>query len=181
MNEIGARIAASTAQAARRHLEAHQRAHLTADVSSYARGRTRVWLEYEGPLSARRGYARALHDAKLWDWLCECWGRAGYPGRPDLGLALHGAIGIAPHRDASYAHARAITVNLGPVEWGWHPERNGQDNDGLVWTTLDGGEILRFDCKHKHASRNLSPERWAIVLWSAKRPIPVHLARTGRA
>ena len=172
MNEIACRVSPSVVRDMRGHLDAVIGPYLSRDVSNYAPGRTRAWLQWEGPLSQRQSYRPGLRNARLWDWLCECWRNAGYPGLPDLGLALHGAIGIKPHRDASYANAQALTVNLGTADWGWHPERNGQDANGLHWQTIEPGDVLKFDCKHKHASRRLDPDRWAIVLWTAKRAVP---------
>lgn len=172
MNEIALRLSPTTVRNVIAHLERIVAPELSPDVSTYARGRTRAWLQYEAPLSARQHYRPGLRDTKLWTWLTKIWGQAGYAGAPDVGLALHGPIGIRPHRDASYAHAGALTVNLGPAEWGWHPDRHGQSPAQLEWASLAGGEILRFDCKHLHSSRNLDPRRWAIVLWEAKRPVP---------
>ena len=178
MNEIAIRLAPATVRDVIAHLENTVAPALSPDVSSYARGRTRAWLQYEAPLSRRQNYRRGLRDPKLWTWLATTWQRAGYAGTPDLALALHGPIGIRPHRDASYAHAHALTVNLGTAEWGWHPDRQGQNPANLHWTTLTGGEILKFDCKHLHSSRNLDPARWAIVLWQAKRPLPQQSSST---
>ena len=172
-NEIRGTLPISEANAMRQHLDRVAGPHLAPDVSNYARGRTRVWLQHEGPLSQYRDYGPGLKDAKLWAWLEQCWTRASYAGKPDLGLALYGNIGIRPHRDATYAHCAALTVNLGAVDWGWQNNRNGQPAEHLLdWTTLDAGELLAFDCKHVHASRKLAATRWAIVLWQAKRPVP---------
>ena len=172
MNEIAIQLTPSVVADVRRHLENVVRPELTKDVSTYARGRTRAWLQYEAPLSKYRPYLPGLRDTKLWRWLSECWTGAGYAGVPEIGLALYGPIGITPHRDASYAHAHTLTVNLGTADWGWHPQRHGQNNDGLRWQIVPPGAVLKFDSKHKHASRNLDADRWAIVLWQAKRPIP---------
>ena len=176
MNTIALRLSPERVRALRALLDAEVRPHLTPDVSSYAKGRTRCWLMWEGPLSKWRGYAPALNKPALWKALCALWREAGGRDLPDLGLALHGPVGIGAHRDASYAHADAVTVNLGRAEWGHHPARHGNDPAGLAWTQLEGGEIIRFDAKHLHASRNIDPERWAVVLWRAKRPLPVKRA-----
>ena len=172
MSETTTRLSRSTVDALRDRLERIVAPQLAPDVSNYAKGRHRAWLEWEGPLSVRRDYTPAVRDPKLWDWLCTIWEVHGWGGRPDLGLAIHGNIGITPHRDATYAHARAMTVNLGNAQWGWHPKRNGNDAAGLAWETIESGDVLRFDCKHLHSSREPVADRWAIVLWSAKRPLP---------
>ena len=172
-NEIRDILPSSEANAMRQHLDCVAAPKLAPDVSNYAPGRSRVWIQHEAPLSQNREYGPGLKDPKLWTWLEKCWTRARYSGKPDLGLALFGDIGIRPHRDATFAHCAALTVNLGTVDWGWQCDRNGQPAKHLLdWTTLDGGELLAFDCKHVHASRKLAATRWAIVLWQAKRPIP---------
>ena len=146
---------------------------LTPDVSSYARGRTRCWLEWEGPLSARQDYRPALVVPALWDRLTAIWKESGLKGRPDLGLALHGPVGIRPHRDASYARSTALSINLGKASWGWSPERHSNDAANLRWMDLKGGEVIVFDCKHRHAARSVAPDRWAIIVWQTKpRPRP---------
>ena len=177
-NEVSHVLEESERRALVEHLENNVQGRLVQDVSNYAKGRTRAWLQWEGPLSKWRDYGEGVRDDKLWPWLVRLWQAHGWPGTPDLGLAIHGPVGIRPHRDATYAHANAVTVNLGAVEWGWHPQRQGNDPEGLDWRTLSGGEILRFDCKHLHSSRRLDAKRWAIILWQAKIPTPDQRAKT---
>ena len=156
-----------------RLLDAHVRPSLAQDVSSYARGRTRCWLRWEGPLSQSQGYRPGLNVPPLWNEIELCWRTAGLQGFPDLALAIYGSIGIQPHRDASYAASVALSINLGPMEWGWCPDRQSNDDHDLVWLPMTGGEITVFDCKHRHAARQVAADRWGIIAWQTKpHPLP---------
>ena len=153
-------------------LETRVRPSLTPDVSNYARGRVRCWLNLEAPLSNRQDWRPGLQVPDLWRHLKTIWQRAGMGGEaPDTALAIYGEIGIRPHRDATYAANLALTVNLGRVRWGWTPDRGSNDDRDMVWQTLTGGEVLKFDCKHRHAAHP-APDRWAIVCWRSKIALP---------
>ena len=152
-------------------LETHVRPALTPDVSNYARGRVRCWLQREAPLSSRQGWKPGLRVPVLWDEIGRIWRQAGMPtAEPHTALAIYGDIGIRPHRDATYAAPMALSVNLGQVRWGWTPDRGSNDDRDLAWQDMSGGEVLVFDCKHRHAARP-APDRWAIIAWSAKIPL----------
>lgn len=153
-------------------LETHVRPSLTPDVSAYARGRTRCWLEREAPLSNRQTWKPGLQIPELWEEICRIWRVVNLPENgPHTALAIYGEIGILPHRDATYASPMAMTINLGQVSWGWTPDRRSNNNDDLVWMTMTGGEVLVFDCKHRHTAMSPAPDRWAITVWSSKIPI----------
>lgn len=152
-------------------MEAHVRPHLVADVSTYARGRTRCWLQREMPLGPTQREKPGLRVPVLWDALTDIWMRH-LPGRPETGLACCGEIGITPHRDASYARPVTMSVNLGPAKWFHDPRRNGATKGRFVqpheWQVLKGGEVLVFDSKHPHAAQPLDPNRWVVILWQTK-------------
>ena len=135
---------------------------LEKDVSTYAPGRNRGWLNFEGPLSMSRPFVERPCPAKLWEWLTAAWSKAGLAGVPELGLAAHGEVGISLHRDASYAAPEALLINLGGVTWGYEPTREVSEPN---FFSLDRGEVIRFDCKHRHAALEPAPDRWSIVLW----------------
>lgn len=143
---------------------------LTADVSNYAAGRQRCWLEAEAPLAASRPWADGLHDVRLWDWLTRLCRRAGFT--PDVGLVSLGGS-IRRHRDAGYANALALSVNLGPAlfhyehlhpAFAWTPE--APEAGPVDEYELVGGEVLRFNCKNPHSAQALAADRWAIQVWS---------------
>ena len=132
------------------------------DVSNYAPGRERGWLQHEGPLSMNRKFQPRPCPTRLWSWLGKIWQSAGYTGLPELGLAAHGDRGISLHRDATYAAPASMLVNLGGVTWGYEPTREATRPQ---YQKLEGGEVLTFDCKHRHAALDPSPDRWSIILW----------------
>ena len=153
------------------HLERHVAPHLAPDVSNYARGRQRAWLQIEAPLGPTQPWRPGLASHRLWPWLAAVWRRIDPDTEPQVGLVVHGDTGIAWHRDASYAHARAALVNLGPCTFELDRVRdsgNGRPADP-VSLRLVGGEVLDFDCKHQHRVVDPDPSRWSIVLWRLKR------------
>ena len=158
----------TTVGAVRAHLDAHIAPHLSGDVSNYAKNRQRCWLEVEAPLGTTRPWQQGVHSEKLWPWLTKVW-ESRYDGAPDLGLAIHGPSNISWHRDAAYAKPDAMIINLGPCNFLWERRRNstGTPTD-YSRKVLSGGEILTFDCKHRHAVQGTHPERWSIVLWQQK-------------
>ena len=135
------------------HLDRHVAPHLTPDVSNYARGRQRAWLQIEAPLGPTQPWHPGLASHRLWPWLVAVWRRIDPDTVPQVGLAVHGNRGIAWHRDASYAHARAALVNLGPCTFELDRARdsaNGRPVDP-VSLRLSGGEVLDFDCTPSRA------------------------------
>jgi len=67
------------------------------------------------------------------------------------------AIGIKPHRDASYANREAYGINLGICNF-----TVGDRSYQLI-----GGEVYSFNCKILH-SADPSPHRYGMNLWTAK-------------
>lgn len=137
---------------------------LTEDVSSYAKGRKRVWLNHEWDL-LHRNFKPALRDEDLWNDL-----KLTIP-EAELGLASYGSVGIKLHRDDSYADWKAYGINLGKCTWLYE-----RSYPGYCWTKerlkaqveeykLEGGEIFSFNCKNRHAAVDCSPDRWSINLW----------------
>lgn len=169
----------------------HDNVPLAKDVSRYARGRDRGWLQTEAPLSEFHYVngqkvpslfvSRPIPD-RLWNWLCQVWRESGYPGEPDLGLAAFGPTPITWHPDAAYAAPDALLVNFGGVQWGIdelpivrrpaNAPRDGSRSTGPrqpAFHTLDAGEIVRFNCKHLHETLDPQQDRWSIVLWQVSR------------
>ena len=167
-HRIALNLSPDTQTRFRELLETGVRPHLSPDVSNYARGRVRCWLRWEAPLSARQSYKPGLVVPELWTGISRTWQRSGLPGVPDLALAIYGDIGIRPHRDASYAKAMALSINLGRTTWGWTPQRESNRDEDLVWFPMTGGEVTVFDAKHRHAARDVAADRWAIIAWQTK-------------
>jgi hypothetical protein len=133
------------------------------DVSSYARGRKRLWLNGLGepflgspprlsPSFECQDIHRIISDLDIRYDFC----LAHYSG--------DSAIGIKPHRDASYANPLAYGINLGQCRF----TCNGETHH------LTGGEIYSFNCKQLHSAEP-APHRWALNLWTAKAAWLAHI------
>ena len=77
------------------HLERHVAPHLAPDVSNYAKGRQRAWLQVEAPLGSTQPWRPGLASHRLWPWLAAVWRRIDPDTAPQVGLAIHGDTGIA--------------------------------------------------------------------------------------
>ena len=183
MNHVIALMSPQEVETTRAIIAAEIEPMMSADVSTYARGRRRAWLGPEPRLGAKRGSNAAqgyypgpgnTHTAA--EAFCRRVWQRFLPEEPPLGpiLVTSGTQGISPHRDASYARPIALTINLGDALWLHNADRHSQARDGLTEIRLTGGEILAFDCKHIHACRP-APDRFAIHLWSSTFPAPVIL------
>jgi len=135
------------------------------DVSNYARGRERYWLQYQWDLK-ERCFSPAIKDERLWSW-CKTW----MPDA-DLGLVVYGSVGITPHRDDSYADWRAVGINLGHVEaWYYDPVypelkyTNKKNPSNPQTHKIPPRMVFEFNCKNEHAAIKPHPERWGIFLW----------------
>ena len=165
------RLGDATARDVVAHLDRHVAPHLAPDVSNYAKGRQRAWLEIEAPLGPTQPWRPGLASERLWPWLTRVWQRFHPATRPQLGLAISGDHGIAWHRDASYAVNAALIVNLGPAVFEIDAARDSASGRPLDPLSMElvGGEVLAFDCKHQHRVIDADPARWSIVLWRLKR------------
>jgi hypothetical protein len=147
-------------------LESHREA-LTPDVSNYAKGRLRYWLQYQALLRRDGGYTNdAVRDEELWAFLQQIYPEA------QLGLAIYGEVGIGPHRDHTYADPHGVAINLGEVE-GWSYQ-NRRTSLALYPELPDApttifhprvGAVWHFNTKNLHAVINPAPDRWAVFLW----------------
>ena len=146
---------------------------LTKDVSNYAPGRTRAWLQYEAPLSQSRPWLHGVRDERVWSYVTRTCARHGFT--PDLGLVSKGG-NISSHRDAFYANFMAMGINLGECTWEyrpcypeyrWTPQQD--ENAPVESYNLTGGEVFLFNCKNPHAVINASEDRWAINLWTVSK------------
>lgn len=153
------------------------RPHLKPDVSGYARGRLRAWLEVEpsltNPVTHRPGLpvgSSTLNAlATLIDWRFDyCLVTFSGDEQP---------IGITPHRDARYADFEARGLNVcgscvfdyweGRRSFGRGPAHKEYDPKTDAPTSrlqLKPGDCLRFNCKNLHAA-SPSADRWALNFW----------------
>jgi len=129
---------------------------LQSDVSTYAPGRKRLWLNGLGePFLGKRPKIFKSHKN---DKIHEAITKLGI--KYDFCLVHYSgedAAGIGAHRDASYAQPIAYGINLGKCKF----TVNSKTYE------LTGGEVYKFNCKLIHSAK---PEahRWGINLWTVK-------------
>ena len=139
--------------------------NLQADVSSYAKGRMRVWLPYEAPLDSPQSFDRpfipGLLHGELWQFIVDLCAKHGFTAK--VALASKGGS-IKPHRDTTYAAEWSFGINLGECIWNIASSRDLPKPDYSM--QLKGGEVFKFNCKHVHSVVNAVPDRWAINVWA---------------
>ena len=69
------RMDSDTARTVGDHLRYDVAPPLAPRVSSYARGRSRTWLQIEAPLGPTQPWRSALASHRLWPWLAAVWRR----------------------------------------------------------------------------------------------------------
>lgn len=150
-------------------LEEIIRPRLKADVSNYAKGRLRAWLRVEPPLSSTQPTRPGVEvDDKVWDRLAEL---INWPF--DFCLITYSgdekAVGIAPHRDASYANYTARSLHIsGECRFDFWEKRNAtKDTPPSHELILQPGQVTEFNCKHLHAATP-GTKRWNINFWRKK-------------
>lgn len=154
------------------HLNSNIADKMTKDVSTYARGRARLWLNQEPTLSYEWTVSPALKDDRLWNWI-----NAITPDDfvPDAALISRGPVGINPHRDARYADYEAYGVNLGePITWQYRQGYQGfcygpQQDSPLLDYAIPAGVIFKFNSKNEHGVGSpITKDRWSINIWRFK-------------
>lgn len=138
---------------------------LETDVSSYARGRKRIWMPYQAPLDTAANMTqpfepKLMHHA-LWQWIVDICHKYGMKAQTAL-ISKGGSIN--PHRDTTYAAEWAFGINLGECKWSIASKRESAKTDYTM--ELKGGEVFSFNSKHVHSVSDVSPERWAINVWA---------------
>lgn len=131
--------------------------------SSYAYGRRSAWLQFDCPLSMGGHFKPVSTPGRLWDWCERVWEQSGMRGKPEVGLANYGDVGIDLHRDATYAAPDTLLINIGKVHWQYDHSRGISIPEHY---DFDGGEVIRFNCKHRHGAYEPGSDRWSIVLWT---------------
>lgn len=144
-------------------------AQLTSDVSSYARGRQRIWLNMNWDLKKRK-FDRdndCFRDDRLWSMILNVWPEA------EIGLLTYSGDkdpkGIFLHRDDSYADNESWGIQLtGTCKFVYMDkvDKSDPNNSEEIRQELDlnPGDVFRFDCKCRHSAVP-STGRYAINLW----------------
>lgn len=160
-------------------LETYIRKYLKPDVSNYAKGRLRTWLNKEPSLSSpTKIYEGTQVNEKVLKRLAELieWDF-------DFCLVTYSgddAIGISPHRDASYADYEAYALHIsgeckfdywmGREEFGKSPNKkefNIKAEEPTHSLILSPGDLVHFNCKNVHAA-SPSARRWNANFWRSK-------------
>ncbi|MEO1592668.1 MAG: hypothetical protein AAFU71_15445 [Cyanobacteria bacterium J06632_22] len=162
----------------RQYLNQH-RSYLTADISRYAVGRQRFWLEHQAVLgSYGKQYQPGRKLPRLWAFCQTTYQQAllqaQLPTRDvHLGLIAYGEVGIKKHRDDTYAAIPAVSINLSsqPTLWGYTPAYTGFEARQPKFAeevvhTLPPGAVVLFNSKNLHRVVQADADRWSINLWS---------------
>lgn len=164
---------------------------LTKDFSNYAKGRLRVWIGCEAPLTDSQKFKKCELDYKsnMWTWLYGfCKEKLNF--EPEIAL-MHlggadcsnpeeqpkdgrgGECGILEHRDAGYADYCAVGINItGNAIFGYKNCYKTQDcwakeqdmNAPIQLVKMTQGTCVKFNCKNPHFAQ-CGPNRWCINAW----------------
>lgn len=145
----------------------------TPDVSNYAKGRLRLWLNQEPTFAKEYTIKPAIQDDRLWQYICTIY-RKVYGITPSFALVAVKDTNIKLHRDATYAGWKALSINLGQCTWHYqecYPDYRYSkqvSNPTTIETELYGGEVISFNPKNPHGVSNASEDRISINIWSSK-------------
>lgn len=150
-------------------------APLTKDVSSYARGRERIWLNANWDLKNKtfNRHTDCFNNERLWSIIKNIWPSA------EIGLLTYSGLnypkGISLHRDDSYADYESWGIQLtgtcdfvymgGYRSYFWEAE---QDQEVMQTHKLNPGDVFKFNCKNRHSAVP-SIDRYAINLWKVSK------------
>lgn len=164
---------------------------LTPDLSNYAKGRKRMWIGCEAPLTDNQKFKQVKYDydSPLWISL-QAFCEHELQFSPEIAL-LHmggancsdpeenpvdgrgGECGILFHRDAGYADYKAIGINLaGKAVFGYRDCYGTQDswskqqntNAKIQTVPMIDGTCVVFNCKNPHFGQ-AGPNRLCINAW----------------
>lgn len=152
---------------------------LTPDKSNYAKNRMRAWLRTEPPLGNTQPFRPGIPMSDpMWARLQEIvswkfdYCLVTYSGMTE-------AIGITPHRDASYADWEALGLNVSGtcrfsywndrLSFGRGPSSETCPFPGNPSNVIDlvPGDLVRFNCKNVHSAEP-SANRWNMNFWKKK-------------
>lgn len=172
-------ISAKITQNIEKWLNETIRPTLTPDVSKYAQGRLRAWLNVEPNLYPPFAVNPGIEvSGGIWSRLQTL---LEWPF--DFCLATYSGdenpIGIGPHRDAGYADFEACSLNVsGQCKFEYWKERwythkakpitpinpNDPPTDMKI---LLPGQVHLFNCKNLHAATP-GTKRWCLNFWKKK-------------
>lgn len=139
------------------------------DISSYAKGRYRLWLFHEAILG-QKTIKLAHFDQRLWDFAQRI-----YPGSNIALLTYNGQAEswtsngtIKPHRDDTYAIEKAVGCNLGTATFLYNPDRRDSTSANCCTIELGDGDIYSFNCKHLHGVAEAGEGRFSLNIWKLK-------------
>lgn len=145
----------------------------TPDVSNYAKGRLRLWLNQEPTLVKDYTIKPAIQDDRLWEYICTIYHNV-YAVNPSFALVAVEDTNIDLHRDATYAGWKALSINLGRCTWHYqecYPDFRWSKQSPTPTTIeaqLYGGEVISFNPKNPHGVSNASEDRMSINIWCRK-------------
>jgi hypothetical protein len=140
------------------------------DISGYAKGRYRLWLNVQPNLS-QVAVTPAYQNDSLWQAIKimfpECdTALLTFNGNCDL-FSSNGTI--AHHRDANFAQPPARMLNLGGIShFSYSLDHRNNRPDNCTTYLLRPGDLVSFDCKHLHACTFAEPGRMSLVMWQMR-------------
>lgn len=156
------------------YLRSHFLPYLKPDVSSYAKGRLRIWLNGQPKLHERDMSSANLDTSEASKFRIYLTDLLGWKGDWYL-LTYSGedASGISLHRDATPLSYEAYGINLtGRCKFTYHEQRRGYSSGPtgptVVWNIdLLPGSVVHFNSKNPHAAIP-SAGRWGVNIWRKK-------------
>ncbi len=150
------------------------------ETSRYAKGRLQCWMKVEPSLTSPTRLSDGVPlPGKIWQRLQDVLGwtfdycLVTYSGDKE-------AVGITPHRDASFANYEAWAINVsgecsfryweGRKSFGPSPnvtEYDPKKDEPTHTTVLSPGDVIRFNCKNLHDATP-SVKRWNLNFWRKK-------------
>ena len=124
--------------------------HGKPDSSSYTGDRRILWIGEQPRFTTDVATIPAYQDAYIKAIATEL------NPKHEFILIAGGDSIIKPHRDATYAHPDAISINLGGEAY-----FECEEGDRL----LRHGDVTRFNCKRLHAVTKADSDRVVIVIW----------------
>lgn len=146
-----------------------KKAELKPDVSSYAKGRQRTFINMNWDFRDRKFNRDCFVNDRMWNILKDIWPES------EIGLLTYSGEenpkGIDLHRDDSYADYESWGVQLsgtcefhymgGYKNFKWEQDREEEKDQIFI---IKPGDVFRFNCKNKHSAIP-SVDRYAINLW----------------
>ncbi|MCA6509719.1 MAG: hypothetical protein IM596_07900 [Pseudanabaena sp. M051S1SP2A07QC] len=121
------------------------------DRSSYTSDRKILWIGSQPLFSKESKFIKGIEDRYIKSVASDIY------ADHDFILIAGGNTEIGMHRDASYAAAKAISINLGGEAYFEHEDLDPQ--------RLEHGDITEFNCKKLHGILEADCDRIVIAIW----------------